>query len=316
VSGGRVVALSGGIGGAKLALGLYRRLGERLTVVCNPGDDFEHLGLTVCPDLDTVVYTLSGLADTEKGWGLAGETWSFMAAVGRLGGETWFNLGDGDVAMHVERTRRLAAGQTPTAIAADISGRLGIAAAVLPASDRPVRTWVETPEGPLLFQHYFVRERCAPTVMGFTFRGAEAAAPSPAVLAALRSPDLAAIVICPSNPFISIDPMLAIPGMRAALRDAGVPVIAVSPIVGGQSVKGPTAKMMAELGLEISAPAVAARYGGLLDGFVLDVTDAALAPAIEAAGPRVLVTQTLMHTLDDRLALADAVLDFAADLRP
>ncbi|MGE4221434.1 MAG: 2-phospho-L-lactate transferase [Alphaproteobacteria bacterium] len=312
---GHVLALSGGVGGAKLALGLADTLpAEKLTVVANTGDDFEHLGLKICPDLDTVMYTLAGLADPERGWGRVGETWTFMAALAAVGGETWFQLGDGDLATHVERTRRLAAGDGLGAITADFCRRLGIGPAVLPATDDRLATIVDTADGPLPFQQYFVRERCAPEVRGFRFAGCVRARPHPGFLAALADPDLSAIVICPSNPFISIDPILSMSRMREAIREAGVPVVAVSPVVGGQAIKGPVAKMLAELGHAVTATAVAAHYGDLIDGFAIDTADAALAAEIEAAGPRVLVAETVMRNRDDKRRLADAVLAFAAGL--
>lgn len=312
----RVAALSGGVGGAKLALGLSKLLPPAdLTIVANVGDDFEHLGLYVAPDLDTLMYTLAGLSNPETGWGQAGESWNFLAALGELGGETWFRLGDRDLATHVERTRRLRSGETLSRATAALCAGLGVASRILPASDQKVRTLVQTAQGPLAFQHYFVRERCAPAVTGFVFEGAAAARPAPGVLAALSDPALGAVVICPSNPFISIDPILAVPGLAAALREAPAPVIAVSPIVGGDALKGPTAKMMRELGLPSSAAAVARHYGDLLDGFVLDTADAALAPEIEAAGLPVLVTDTVMRTLEDRIALARAVMALAERLR-
>ena len=213
------VALSGGVGGAKLALGLCDVLEDpsRLTVVANTGDDFEHLGLKVCPDLDTLTYTLSGLANEETGWGRAGESGAFMEALGALGGETWFFLGDKDLAIHVERTRRLQAGESLSAVTAALCARLGVPARIVPMSDDPVPTVVETPEGPLAFQHYFVRERCRPAVLGFRYEGAERARPCAAFVDALAAPDLGAVVVCPSNPYISIDPILAVPGVRAAL---------------------------------------------------------------------------------------------------
>lgn len=308
-----IIALSGGVGGAKLALGLARLLpaGE-LTVVCNTGDDFEHLGLTICPDIDTVTYTLSGLANQTLGWGRHDETWSFMETLQALGGETWFRLGDRDLALHVERTRRLRAGETLSAITADICRRFGIRARVLPMTDDPVRTRVRSENGWLDFQHYFVRQRCEPVVRELTFAGAETARPQPQFLGALHDPALQAVVICPSNPFISIEPILAVPGVREALQAGAAPVIAVSPIIGGRAVKGPTAKMMAELGLDASASAVARRYGSLLDGFVLDHADAAEAAEIS---PRVTLAPTLMQTLEDREQLARIVLRAAAELR-
>ena len=312
----RVAALSGGVGGAKLALGLSKLLPPAdLTIVANVGDDFEHLGLYVAPDLDTLMYTLAGLSNPETGWGQAGESWNFLAALGELGGETWFRLGDRDLATHVERTRRLRSGETLSRATAALCAGLGVASRILPASDQKVRTLVQTAQGPLAFQHYFVRERCAPAVTGFVFEGAAAARPAPGVLAALSDPALGAVVICPSNPFISIDPILAVPGLAAALREAPAPVIAVSPIVGGDALKGPTAKMMRELGLPSSAAAVARHYGDLLDGFVLDTADAALAPEIEAAGLPVLATDTVMRTLEDRIALTRAVMALAERLR-
>ena len=307
-----IVALSGGIGGAKLALGLYRELPpDRLTVVCNTGDDFEHLGLCVSPDLDTVLYTLAGIANPETGWGRAGETWSFMQALERLGGETWFRLGDADLATHIERSRRLAAGESLAAISLDFCRRLGVRAKVVPMCDQPVRTMVLTEQGVLPFQRYFVEQRCAPKVSGFEFQGADAARPAEALLKALASDRLEAVVICPSNPFISIDPILAVPGMRQAIAACRAPVVAVSPIIGGRAIKGPTAKMMAELGLAVSARTVAGHYAGLLDGFVLDAADAGEAEAIEVP---CLVTPTLMTSEADKRALALEVLAFARRL--
>jgi LPPG:FO 2-phospho-L-lactate transferase len=303
---GPVLALSGGIGGAKLALGLYRILPpDRLTVTANPGDDFEHLGLSISPDLDTLLYTLAGLDNPELGWGRQGETWTFMAALDALGGERWFRLGDGDLATHVERTRRLRAGESLSAITDDFRRRLGIAARLLPASDDPVRTRLRTPDGWLDFQDYFVRLHCEPKVEEIVFIGAEKARPRPAFLAALADPDLRAVVICPSNPFISIDPILAVPGVRAALRDCRAPVVAVSPIIGGKAVKGPTAKMMAELGLPVDAAAVARHYRDFLDVYVADEADAAAVAGLDIP---VVLTSTLMVTTNDREALARTVL--------
>jgi LPPG:FO 2-phospho-L-lactate transferase len=305
----RVVALSGGIGGAKLALGLYRTLSpDWLTVVCNTGDDFEHLGLSISPDLDTVLYTLAGIANPETGWGRANETWTFMRALEQLGGEAWFRLGDADLATHVERTRRLAAGESLSAISDDFRTRLAVHARLVPMCDEPVRTMVHSSDGVLPFQRYFVERRCAPKVSGFEFRGAGEASLTPALCAALESESLEAVVICPSNPFISIDPILAVPGMRAAITACRAPVVAVAPIIGGRALKGPTAKMMAELGLPTSACAVAEHYGSLLDGFVLDTADAAEAEAIEVP---CLATRTLMLSEDDKRTLAAEVLAFA-----
>ena len=307
-----VVALSGGIGGAKLALGLYRELPpDNLMVVCNTGDDFEHIGLTISPDLDTVLYTLAGIANPATGWGRAGETWSFMGALEQLGGETWFRLGDADLATHVERSRRLAAGEALSAVAEDFCRRLGVQARVVPMCDQPVRTMVRTEGDVLPFQRYFVEQRCVPAVTGFAFQGIEAAQPPAALAAALAASTLEAVVICPSNPFISIDPILAVPGMRAALAASPAPVVAVSPIIAGRALKGPTAKMMAELGLAITSRTVAQHYAGLLDGFVLDRTDEGEA---EAIGLPCLATPTLMASKGDRRRLAAEVLAFARAL--
>jgi LPPG:FO 2-phospho-L-lactate transferase len=308
----RVVALSGGIGGAKLALGLYRMLPpDCLMVVGNTGDDFEHLGLSISPDLDTVLYTLAGVANPETGWGRAGETWRFMRALEQLGGETWFRLGDADLATHVERTRRLAAGESLSAITDDFCRRLGVRAQLVPMCDEPVRTLVRTDDGILPFQRYFVERRCAPSVRGFEFAGAGDARPTAALREALAGESLDAVVICPSNPFISVDPILAVSGFRAALAACRAPVVAVSPIIGGQAVKGPTAKMMAELGMPTTARAVAVHYGGLIDGFVLDRADADQAASIDVP---CLATRTLMEREDDKRTLAAEVLAFAREL--
>ena len=310
---GTVVALSGGIGGAKLALGLYRVLPPHaLTVICNPGDDFDHLGLRLCPDADTVLYTLAGIANPETGWGRIGETWTFMQVLAELGGETWFQLGDGDLALHVERTRRLAGGEPWSHIAEDIACRLGVRARVVPVCDAAVRTVVKTPGGRLAFQHYFVRDRCEPAVTGFDFEGAEHARPCDAVLEALADRSLRSVVVCPSNPFISIDPILAVPGMRDAIRAAAAPVIGVSPIIGGSAVKGPTAKMMRELGLDVSNRGIEGHYGDIVDAWIIDSADATDATGFDRP---VRVSPTLMRTDADKDALARTVLGFAAETR-
>jgi len=303
---GFVLALSGGIGGAKLALGLYRALPPgALTVIANTGDDFDHLGLSVSPDLDTLLYTLAGIDNPETGWGRRGETWTFMAVLESLGGDTWFKLGDGDLATHVERTRRLAAGERLSQITDDFRRRLGIAARLTPMSDDRVRTRLRTAEGWLDFQDYFVRRQCTPAVSEIVFAGAEAAQPHPDFLAALADQNLRMVVICPSNPFISIDPILSLPGVREALRACHAPVVAVSPIIGGKAVKGPTAKMMAELGLPVTAEAVARHYRDLLDHYVVDDADTAAIPDLDLP---LTATRTLMETLADREALARVVL--------
>ena len=271
------VALSGGIGGAKLSLGLAQLLSERLTVIVNTGDDFEHLGLAISPDVDTTLYTLGGVANPETGWGRRDETWSFMEAIVQLGGPTWFRLGDRDLATHVERTRRLRAGETPTAVTAHLAARLGVKARVLPMADDPVRTTVETDAGTLAFQDYFVREQCRPAVRALRYAGAVAARMSAEVEAALTASMLGGVIVCPSNPWLSVDPILAVPGMREAIRATGAPVVAVSPIIGGKAVKGPTAKIMAELGLAADVYAIARHYEGLLDALVIDAADSAAA---------------------------------------
>lgn len=304
-----VLALSGGVGGAKLALGLARVLSPgALTVVANTGDDFEHLGFHISPDIDTLIYTLAGIQNPETGWGRADETWSFMGALGELGGETWFKLGDRDLAVHVERARRLRAGEPLSAITAGIAQSLGISSRIVPMTDDPVRTRVMTPDGPMDFQRYFVEAQCAPQVTGFHFAGAADAEPHADVLIALSDPELRAVIICPSNPYISVDPMLALPRLRAALAACAAPVIAISPIIGQQAVKGPTAKMMAELGHKVDAVTVAKHYGDLIDGFVVDTVDASA--ATEIAVP-VMVRPILMRNLSDREQLAAAVLEFA-----
>ena len=307
-----VVALSGGIGGAKLALGLDRELrAGALTVVCNTGDDFEHLGLLICPDLDTVTYTLAGLADPGRGWGLAGETWAFMSALERLGGETWFRLGDGDLATHVDRTARIRAGEALSAIADRHRRALGVGSRIVPMTETPVRTMVLTPDGALPFQRYFVEMRCEPAIAGFEFAGAAEARPAPGIAEAIERDDLAAIVICPSNPFISIDPILAVPGIRESVAGRGVPVIAISPVIGGESVKGPTAKMMRELGFEVGNRSVAAHYAGVVTGLVIDAGDAGEAGSIDLP---CLAVPTMMRDESDKRRLARDVLAFAIEL--
>jgi LPPG:FO 2-phospho-L-lactate transferase len=309
---GHVVALCGGVGGAKLAHGLALALpSSELTIVVNTGDDFQHLGLHVSPDLDSVMYALAGLSDPVRGWGRRDETWTFMRALGELGGESWFRLGDGDLATHVERSWRLARGATLSAVTAHLCAALGIAARVLPMSDDPIRTRVLTDEGWLDFQEYFVHRQCEPRVRGFMFAGADTARPQPDVLASLERSDLRAIIICPSNPFVSIEPILAVSGIRSAIQHAHAPVVAVTPIIGGRAVKGPAAKMLRELGLDVSGPAVARRYLGIIDAFVVDAVDtlSEVIPGIE-----VFTAPTLMSSVEDRLQLAREVLRIADTL--
>jgi LPPG:FO 2-phospho-L-lactate transferase len=312
---GSVVALCGGVGGAKLALGLDSLLNHhgkgRLTVAVNCGDDFSHFGLHISPDLDTVLYSLSGLSDPVKGWGRAGETWNFMAAMHELGGDTWFSLGDRDLALHVERTRRLQAGESQTSIVHSMTRRLAVETTILPMSEDPVRTIVHTADGDLPFQTYFVKLACKPVVTGISFAGAAQAKPNPGLMEALAARDLAAVVICPSNPYLSIDPILAIPGVRTVLQELKVPVIAVSPIIGGRAVKGPTTKIMEELGIRVDSLSIANHYRGLIDGMVIDECDAADAYRL---GLPVAVSRTLMQSDQDKQLLARAVLNFANNL--
>ncbi len=304
-----VLALSGGVGGAKLALGLSRILQPgALTVVANTADDFKHLGLHISPDIDTLTYALAGVDNRQTGWGRQDETWSFMAALAELGGETWFKLGDRDLAVHVERTRRLNAGETLSAITAGIAASFGVTSRILPMTDDRVRTLVQTREGLLDFQRYFVEARCAPEVTGFVFDGADRARPHSDILAMLGDPQLRAVIICPSNPYISIDPILAMPELRTALAESAALVIAVSPIIGGQAVKGPTAKMMAELGRTVDVLTVVEHYRDLIDGFIVDTADAALASRIDVP---TLSRPVLMLNLADRENLAMAALQFA-----
>jgi LPPG:FO 2-phospho-L-lactate transferase len=311
----QVVALSGGVGGAKLVVGLAHALEpDRLLVIANGGDDFEHLGLTICPDADTLLYAGAGLDNPETGWGRRDETWTFMAVLGNLGGPTWFRLGDGDLALHVLRSERLRKGEPLSAIMDDVRRRLGVPFRIVPMSDEPVRTWVDTDEGRLPFQDWFVGRRCEPRVRGLAFVGAGIARPAPGLVEALGASSLEAIVICPSNPLISVAPILAVAGLRAALEAAGAPVVAVSPLVGGRALKGPAAKMMRELGLGSDALAIARFYAGLVDGLIIDRQDADQAGEIEALGIQVLVAPTVMTSLADRIALAGAVRDFARTL--
>jgi LPPG:FO 2-phospho-L-lactate transferase len=309
----KIVALAGGVGGAKMADGLMQALSgeDLLTVIVNTGDDFEHLGLKICPDLDTVCYTLAGLANPSSGWGRIDETWNAIRSLELLGGPAWFNLGDRDLGTHLERTRRIKEGQTLSQITRHFCQAWGVKALVLPVSDDPTPTLVFTDQGELSFQEYFVHRQCAPQVTGFRFVGVETARPAPGVLEAIENADL--IVVCPSNPWVSIDPILAVPGVKDRLRAR--PVIAVSPIIGGQTVKGPAAKMFAELNIDPSALAVAQHYGaqttgGLLAGFVMDVVDSALAAQVKDIGVQPFITVTWMRTPQDRQRLAKETLEF------
>ena len=304
----KVAVLTGGVGGAKLVEGLYRLLpAGSLTAIVNTGDDFVHFGLPVSPDIDTVLYTLADKANRALGWGREGETWSFMAALRSLGGEDWFNLGDGDLALHVLRGHALAQGEPLSAITAQFAVAWRLALAVLPMSDDPVATWIETDEGAMEFQRYFVQRRCEPSVAAVRFEGAEGARPAPGVVEAILAAD--AVLIAPSNPWLSIDPILAVPDIRAALKACAAPVVAVSPLVEGKAVKGPTAKLMGELGLEVTNAAIGEHYAGLLDAMLIHGGD--FAPE----GLTAARTDTLMRDATDRARVAQAALDLAVGLR-
>jgi LPPG:FO 2-phospho-L-lactate transferase len=313
----RFVALAGGVGGAKLAHGLAQILPpENLTIIVNTGDDFEHLGLYISPDLDTVCYTLAGLANPDTGWGRVNETWNALANLKRLSAPDWFSLGDSDLATHIERTRRLKEGQSLSQITRDFCKAWGVRHTVLPMSDQPVRTIVETDEGDLPFQEYFVHRGCQPRVKGFRFDGLDSAAPAAGTREAIQSAD--AVILCPSNPWVSIDPILkVIPLTPSPLSQwergwgEGKPIVAVSPIIGGKTIKGPAAKMFAELGIEPSALAVANHYENFLTGIVVDSVDSELAKRIKI---QTLVTNTIMKSNADRARLAEDVLQFVGNL--
>jgi len=318
------VALAGGVCGAKLAFGLDGAIRaedgpateRRLTVIVNTADDLELHGLHISPDLDTVMYTLAGVADRERGWGLSAETWQAMAMLERYGAETWFRLGDRDLATHVRRTARLAEGAPLSAITAEIATALGVRATLLPMSDDRVRTRVRSEAGWLDFQQWFVRRRQADRVTEVRFEGVEAARPVPGVREAIKAASV--VVVCPSNPFVSIGPILAVPGMLEALNAAAAPIVAVSPIVAGRALRGPADRMLGWLGIEVSPAGVAQlyaeRYPGLLDGFVIDRLDESARLRIEALGLRVLVADTVMDSDEGRVALARAVLEWREGL--
>jgi LPPG:FO 2-phospho-L-lactate transferase len=306
----KIVALAGGVGGAKLVDGLSQVVpAEDLTVVVNTGDDFDHLGLRICPDLDTIVYTLAGFANPVTGWGRRDDTWNAMETLQTLGGPGWFHLGDRDLALNLERTRRLGCGERLSAITAHFCRTLGVGARVLPMTDDQVATIVLTDRGELPFQQYFVEESCEPQVRGFRFEGIQQARPAPGVVEAVAEADL--VVLCPSNPWVSLDPILALPVIAAAVR--GRQVIGVSPIVGGSTIKGPAAKMFGELGIEPSPLAIAEHYRGTMTGLVIDTQDESFARSIRALGLEVRVMQTVMKGPGDRRCLAEGVLKFAAE---
>lgn len=303
----RIVILTGGVGGAKLVLGLMKICPpEQITAIVNTGDDFRHLGLAISPDIDTLLYTLSDKANKAQGWGREGESWNFMDAVKSLGGEDWFLLGDGDLALHVLRSYLLAKGETLSAVTARFASAWGIGLSILPMSDDPVATHLSTNEGDLPFQRYFVERRCAPQVQAIRFDGAERAEAAAGVIEAITDPATEAILIAPSNPWLSVDPILAVPAIRQALADAKAPIVAVSPIVGGQAVKGPTAKLMGELGLSVTNESIAAHYAGIIDALLVDERDDASGLTIPHA-----IADTLMKTLADRERVARAALALA-----
>jgi LPPG:FO 2-phospho-L-lactate transferase len=305
----KVCALAGGVGGAKLAAGLQDALEPgALSVVVNTADDFDPWGLRVCPDLDTVMYTLAGIHNPETGWGLAGETFDALGMLARYGEDAWFKIGDKDLATHVLRTAKLRSGETLTGITAALSAALSIPSTILPMCDEKVSTELKTPAGLLEFQEYFVRRRQRDEVLGVELRGIEDARPTDAVLGALAGADL--IVLCPSNPVVSVGPILSVPGMREALTSSPAPKVAVSPLVGGRALKGPADRMLASLGHEVSSAGIAGMYRGILDGMVVDHADEGERPAIEALGMRVLATDAVMRDAADRGRLAREVIAF------
>ncbi len=307
----KVLALAGGVGGAKLAAGLQSTLpAGDLTAVVNTADDFDLWGLRICPDLDTVMYTLAGIANPEIGWGVEDESFAALDMLARYGEDTWFKLGDRDLATHILRTARLRAGEPLTRIMAGLAGALGVRSAILPMCDEPVATVLDTPEGPLEFQEYFVRRGQRDEVLGLELRGIEDARPTEAFMGALDAADL--VVLCPSNPVVSIGPILAVPGMREALEASRAPGVAVSPIVGGRALKGPADRMLASMGHEVSATGVARMYEGLVEGMVIDAEDEVERSGIEALGMRVLATGAIMRDAPDRARLAREVLEFGA----
>ena len=308
-----IVALAGGVGGAKMAHGLQAALPPgALTTVVNTADDFDLYGLRICPDLDTVMYTLAGIADPVNGWGVAGDSRNTRDAIARYGEHPWFLLGDQDFATHILRTERLRAGTPLSAVTAELAASLGIPGRILPMTDDRVATLIDTPSGRLEFQEYFVARRQSDDVLGVVFAGIDEATANAGVLDAIR--DAKTIVVAPSNPIVSVGPILATPGIRAALERTEAPIVAVSPIVGGRALKGPAAQMLATLGHEVSALGVARLYASLVDGMVIDAADRELTAEIERLGPRVLVTETVMGDEGDRRRLAAEVLEFAGSL--
>ncbi|MBV1869510.1 MAG: 2-phospho-L-lactate transferase [Gammaproteobacteria bacterium] len=309
------LAISGGVGGAKLALGLSQLLDEKLSIVANTGDDFNHFGLKVCPDLDTLMYTLANINDKKRGWGLENETWNFLEAMKALGQESWFQLGDRDLATHITRTNLLDRGMSLSEVTTKLGKQLEIKSLIFPMSDQDVTTKVCLKKGEWIpFQDYFVKQQCKPEVEAFRFDGISQSKPSPALEACLDDPSLKGIFICPSNPFVSIDPILSIPGLIKRLKEHSAPVIAVSPIIGGQAIKGPTAKIMKEFNIPQSALSVAKHYGSLLDGYIIDNEDAHLKDQCLSLGVKVHATNTMMKTLADKISLASECLTFSKEV--
>ncbi|MBV1904749.1 MAG: 2-phospho-L-lactate transferase [Pseudomonadales bacterium] len=312
----KYLAITGGVGGAKLALGLSKLLTpQQLDFAVNTADDFVHLGMNISPDIDTLMYTLSGESNAEQGWGRRNETWQFMDALKQLGEDSWFNLGDKDLSIHITRTQKLKAGQNLTDITQNLYRQFAVNFPVWPMTNDSVSTFVETENGDLPFQDYFVKQQCAPRVSGFKFKGIKSAKLNPGIRKLLLDPDLTGVVLCPSNPYVSVDPMLALPEMRTLLKTCAAPVVAITPIISGQAIKGPTAKMMQELAMPSTAHTVARHYSDFLDGFVLDSGDIKLSSTIEELNISTVTAQTLMVTLQDRIQLAKATLDFIHKLR-
>ena len=303
--------LSGGVGGAKLVLGLSQVLNnDDFMTIVNTGDDFVHLGLKICPDIDTIIYTLAELVDQERGWGLKDESWNFLDKTKLLGGESWFNLGDKDLATHVHRTQRLAKGEDLTSITKNLASSFGVEAKIVPMTNDLVSTVVETREGDLAFQHYFVRDRCLPIVKRFRFEGIKSSVINPSIKEYGEENNKSAVLLAPSNPFVSIDPIIGVPGMTEELVTMKGPKIAISPIINSKAIKGPAAKMMQELGIPSTSIEVTNHYKGLIDAVVIDHADAALSEKIEDMGIKVFVTNTVMHSLKEKITLANECLNF------
>jgi LPPG:FO 2-phospho-L-lactate transferase len=311
----RYTVLSGGVGGAKLVLGLYERLlPGQLQVIANTGDDFEHLGLMICPDIDTLIYTLTGQANPDTGWGVRDESWHFMDSLEQLGGETWFRLGDRDLATHIRRRELLADGLNLTDTTRQLCDALALQVPLWPMSDDPIRTHILTAAGSLPFQDYFVRLQAEPVASGFDYAGADTAQATAGALQALSGRELGGVFVAPSNPWLSIDPILSLSDIKSAIIKTSAPVIGISPIVGGKAIKGPTAKLMAETGLDPSALSIAEHYRDVLDGLIIDEQDANQAGAIKALGLQVKVAQTVMNNKQDKIDLANVAIEFAAAL--